>query len=455
MKPIKDIATFFNFMLNSEHQRSAKIKKNIIILIVLKGLSVINSFLLVPLTIHYLNTENYGIWITISSVIAWINLFDIGLGNGLRNKLAEALAFGKTEEARSLVSTAYITITFIASAIFLIFLIINNFINWNIVFNVSAEMHQDLSLIVLGTALFFCLRFILQLINMVLTADQNPSGAALITSAGSIISLAAVYILTQISTGSIFKLLIAFSVSHLSVLIFANVFLFNNKYKKIAICRRYIRFQFLNELMNLGIKFFIIQIASLILYQSSNMIIIHLFGPEEVTKYNIAFKYFNITIMFFGIILTPFWSAFTEAYSLNDWRWIKGMIKKLIIFWIILLCFSTLMLLYSNWFYRLWVGDSIKINFSLSFSLYIYIVITMWNSIFVYFLNGIGKIKLQLYSGILGALFNIPLAIFLGHKFGLSGIVFSSSILSSLNVIWISIQYHKIINNKAIGIWAE
>ena len=45
------------------------------------------------------------------------------------------------------------------------------------------------------------------------------------------------------------------------------------------------------------------------IYQFMNIIISRVKGPEAVTEYNIAYKYFNTLNMFATIILTPFWSA--------------------------------------------------------------------------------------------------------------------------------------------------
>lgn len=58
--------------------------------------------------------------------------------------------------------------------------------------------------------------------------------------------------------------------------------------------------------MGLGLKFFIIQIATVVLYETSNLIIAQLFGPAQVTPYNVAGKYFGIIPMVMGIIMTPF-----------------------------------------------------------------------------------------------------------------------------------------------------
>jgi hypothetical protein len=56
-----------------------------------KALNIFISFLSVPLTIHYLGSERYGVWLTISSLLTWMALTDFGLsGNALVNVLAES-----------------------------------------------------------------------------------------------------------------------------------------------------------------------------------------------------------------------------------------------------------------------------------------------------------------------------------------------------------------------------
>lgn len=99
--------------------RTRNIVKHIGWSFLFKGGGVIVNFMLVPLIINYLDTENYGVWLTLSSFISWFSFFDIGLGNGLRNKFAEAKAQGNYENAQAFVSTAYFTIGSVS--IFLIF----------------------------------------------------------------------------------------------------------------------------------------------------------------------------------------------------------------------------------------------------------------------------------------------------------------------------------------------
>jgi len=100
-------------LVTKGHERSVKAKKNILASFVIKGLGIAISLVLVPLTINYINPSRYGIWLTLSSIVGWFSFFDIGFGNGLRNKLAEAKAKGEEELAKIYVSTTYAILSII------------------------------------------------------------------------------------------------------------------------------------------------------------------------------------------------------------------------------------------------------------------------------------------------------------------------------------------------------
>src|SRR5690554_1545023 len=97
---------FENYIF-SGHTRSAVVKKNIVGGVAIKSISIVISLLYVPLLINYLDSERYGIWIALTSMLTWFHFFDIGLGNGLRNLLTEAITQNNYKKARELVSTSY------------------------------------------------------------------------------------------------------------------------------------------------------------------------------------------------------------------------------------------------------------------------------------------------------------------------------------------------------------
>ena len=448
-KPI----VFIKNILNKGHSRSVNAKKNILASFLIKGGSIAVSLISVPLTIHYVNPAQYGIWLTLSSLVSWFGFFDIGFGNGLRNKFAEAKAKGETDLSRTYISTTYAVLTIIGSIVLLVFVCVNPFLNWAQILNAPAAMESELSLLALIVFGFFCFDFVLQLIVTILNADQQPAKASLFNFFASLLSLAIIFILTKTTKGNLIYLGLSFVGTQLVILLAASLWFFSGKYKMYAPSLKYVKFKYARNLMGLGLKFFIIQIAFIVLYETTIIIIAQLFGPEQVTPYNIAFKYFSVIPMVFGIILIPFWSAFTEAYYKQDFAWIRSSMKNLIGIWILFSVGGIIMLLLSDTVYRLWVGPEIKVPFLLSATIVSYIIANAWCTIYSVFLNGVGKLKLQLYSSIIGALINIPLALFLGKQFGIMGIVLSTLILALGNAVWSPIQYRKIMNNTASGIW--
>lgn len=410
---------------------------------------------MVPITLHYLNVERYGIWLTLSSIIGWFYILDIGLGNGLRNKFTEALAKGDKELAKTYVSTTYAILGIIIGLFYILFLIVNPFLNWVKILNTPQDLLNELNLLVFIVITFFCLQFLLKLIGTILIADQKPAASDLIGVVSSLISLLIIYILSKTTDGSLLYLGTVFMLVPVVVFLLASVVLFKGKYKEFLPSIKKVDFKHGRELYTLGIKFFIIQISGIIIYSTSNIIITQILGPAEVTPYNIAYKYFNTVMMFFMIIMTPFWSGFTEAFNKNDIDWIKTTMKKLNLFSVGVITLVVLMIVFADIIYKIWVGDQVKVPFLLTVFMGLYVMILSWGAPFVFFMNGVGKIKLQLYIASIAALINIPLAIYLVKylSLGSTGIIISTCALSLPAVIVYPLQYKKILNKSTNSIW--
>lgn len=446
---------FLNNYLNKGHSRSQNIKKNILLSFGIKGGSIVVTFLLVPLTLGYLGARDYGIWLTMSSVIAWFGFFDIGLGNGLRNRFAEAVARNDKELARTYVSTTYFGLTAIFGGLWLIFIPVSFFIDWNVVFNIPLESEHNLHLLVMYIFTLFVMRFVLKLISIIITADQKPAISNTFDPISNVISLLIIYILTLTTQGSLMYLAVAVTFSPVFVLLVASVYFFSRDYKNYRPSIRYFRASQFRDLTGLGFQFFIIQIAVLVIFSTDNMIIAQVLGPEAVTPYNIAFKYFHSVSMAFAILMNPLWSAYTQAYTLNDISWIRNITRKLVKIWLLVLLLVVIMVMISGPFYKLWVGDKVEIPLVLTVFMGLYILISTWNNIFVYFINGTGKVRFQLYSSVIAAAANIPLSIFLARdlNMGVTGVIMATCICLLPGTVLAPVQYKMILNSNARGIW--
>jgi O-antigen/teichoic acid export membrane protein len=433
--------------------RSLLVRKNILISFLLKGGSVLITFLLVPLTINYINPTQYGIWLTISSMIYWISVFDIGIGNGLKNEIAYSIAANEELNIKKYVSTGYAVLTMISILIFLLCFAFSFVFDWNTIFNISAAMNLDIFPIMILFIGFFCIQFVLQLIDAVLSATQQIFISSLILFSGQLLTLTIIYILTLVVPGSLLLLVIVTAGSSVTVVLLASLYLYKTRLKLFAPSYRFVDFSYLKKILNTGGAFFVIQISSMALIHSNNFIITKILGPEAVTVYYVPFRMFSFITMLFTIIITPYWSAFTNAYAKKDLAWIKDNVNKLRKVWLFLAVLGFIMLFYSDFLLNIWIHNSVTVPKSLSMSMLLYVIIYSWQTLHVYFLNGIGKIRLQLYIIIMGAVLNIPLSIFLGNRYGLAGIVNANSIIFLFMGAVFTMQYHRIINEKAFKIW--
>jgi O-antigen/teichoic acid export membrane protein len=435
--------------------RTARATKNIIYSFFIKGYSIVIQFALVPLTLHYLDKFHYGIWLTLASLLQWFNFFDIGIGHGLRNKLAESLALEDYNLSRIYVSTAYAFVTLIFSTFILLFCFVNPFLNWASILNVTPAIGNELSNLVLYVFIFFCLRFIFNLISVVLYANQVPALNNLMGPLGSTFSYIGILILTKTVPSSLFWVAMVLSAGPVLVTILFNIGCFSTKFKMIRPGFKFINFKYAHSLLGLGVQFFIIQMAILVVFSTDNIILTQLFGPEQVTVYNIAFKYFSIAIMINGIVTYTFWTPFTEAFVKKDLTWIRKTIKKLNIIAGILISGVIISAILVNKIVFLWVGDSVKIPSSMTIALTLYVIINLASGSYNMFLNGAGKIRLQLYIAVLSIIITIPLSILLckTFHFGPSGVTIAMVCTTLPNLIVWRTQSNKILNGTATGIW--
>ena len=226
----------FNYIkefFTSGHERTLRAKKNIVASILIKGLNIGIGLILVPLTINYLNPTKYGIWITLSSVISWFSFFDIGLGHGLRNRFAEALAIEDYKLAKTYVSTTYVVLTVIIGLVLVLFYLINPFLHWAAILNAgnNPALQKELSILALVVFSSFCLSFIFRLITTILTADQQPAKASFFNLISNVLSFVFIIVLINRTNGSLLYIGTIFSCTPIIILFISSFWFFNGKYK--------------------------------------------------------------------------------------------------------------------------------------------------------------------------------------------------------------------------------
>jgi len=433
------------------NQRSKNYFKQLKGSFIFKLLAILSSFLLIPIMIKYLGNEQYGIWSTLLSIISWVVLFDIGIGNGLRNKIAESLAKDDILSAQKYISTSYILIGVISLLLLVVFMVASSFINWQTIFNTTILPNEELTNILNISAGFIFINFWLSLINQVANGVQKSSLTVFNQFLSNFLSLISVYILSLYTESSLINLAILYGVSLLSSSIMLSIWFYSKNLDllpKIALYNR----KFVKSITSLGFKFFILQVAAIVIFTTDKILITQLFGPEYIVSYDLVFKLFSLITIIYTLISAPLWSSYSDAYSRNDYIWIKRMFVKQLRIYIFVFFSIVILGFLVNPIIDIWVNNSIIIDYKLIISIGALTIISTWNALFSTFVNSINNFDIQLKTSIIAMFLNIPLSILFVKVFnlGIYSIIIASIISLSLFAIFGALQTYNIITRKII-----
>ena len=435
--------------------RSKKMYKNTVAMIGIRGVSMILTLISAPIMLHHVDRADYGVLLTLTSIVGWVGYMDVGLGNGLRNKLPEFLAKGDFHSAKKIVSSCYVTLAIYVALIIVIFLIVSPFIDWLGVLNSPTSDAGEIRGLTNVVFIAFCIQFLFGLINSILFAYQMPAFQSLFTFVGQFVALIALVIQVYVfDVTSVLQIGAVNSIIPPLVLFLGSIGLFRTKLKDIAPSFKLFEFKSVGSILSLGLKFFVLQMITIVLFQANSIIIARVVSPEAVVEYNLAFKYVSLLTMIFTIVITPVWSATTDAYVRKDFEWINKTLSFSRKVCIASVFIGVLMVLASKFVYGMWLGrGSIDINYSTTGLILLYISFEMLYKVYGTIINGTGKVFAQMILTGIIAIIYIPLAIFLGNLCGLSGVLIANTIVFALNYVWSKLQCNKLINQTATGIW--
>lgn len=404
-------------MNSNLNPRTGLLVKNIVASFFVKGWSAIIVLLMVPLTLKMLGAYSNGVWLTISGILIWIDFMDIGLGNGLRNTLAKYVAIGDDEKARMAVSSTFFILTIIIIPLLLLFCVLIQVLDIYNVLGISRAIVPNLGSILTIALVMTSITFILKAIGNLYMGLQLPAISNLIICLGQTLALVVTFIAYLLGCRSLMYVVFINTLSPLIIWSAFYPYTFYYRYPQYRPSVKYIDKQISSLLCSQGIKFFVLQIFSVVLFASVNIIISKLFSPSEVTPYQIAYRYFSLVLVIFNIISIPFWNATTDAYCRGDISWIKNSSRKLDMAVGVSLLVLLAMVFLSGFVYSIWIGNEVTIPLELSGAMAAYIFVLIVSLRYSYILNGVNALKIQLVFTIIATIAFVPLSWYVGNTF--------------------------------------
>lgn len=432
--------------------RSHLLVKNIIASFFVKGWSAVVVLLMVPLTLKMLGEYSNGVWLTLSGILIWIDFMDIGLGNGLRNAVAKFVATDNDEKVREAVSSTFFMLTLIVVPMLLLLCAFIYFFDMYAILGVSKDYVKDLNTIAVVAVVLASLTFILKSVGNLYMGLQLPAVNNLIVCIGQTLALVLTFTAYVLGNQSLLVVVLINTLSPLIVWMISFPYTFIFKYPQYRPSFKSVNLQMSRELCFSGIQFFVLQIFAVVMFASINIVISRIFSPAEVTPYQIAYRYFSVVLVFFSIISMPFWNATTDAYTKGDTAWIHRTSRKLDLVVGIALLLMVMMVLISDFAYKIWVGSEVHIPFELSVGMAAYIFVLIVSLRYSYILNGVNALRIQLIFTSIATVIFLPLAWFAGKTFGtVTSIVLVMCLVNIPGLIANRWKYYQIFYKKKDG----
>jgi O-antigen/teichoic acid export membrane protein len=403
--------------------------------------SIATGLVSIPLTFHYLGTEQYGLWVTITSVTALFGFANLGLSNGLVNGIADALGTDDRQLAARYVSSASIMLIGIAGLLGLGFAAVYPSVPWDDVFNTTSP---DLA----GTAgpamaVLLALTLVslpLGVVSGIQSGLQEGFANNIWRSVGSIISL--IGLITAIAVGaSLPWLVVALGGGAVAATLLNGIILFRRRAWLLPRVRL-VTWTATRRMMRYGLLFFILSISGAVAYQTDNIVIARILGPADVAQYAIPMRLFLMAPLILGFALIPLWPAYGDALARGETAWIRRAFARSMGFSVVLGAFMSLgLLMLAVPILHAWVGGTINPSTSLLLGLACWAFLNCAYGPMAMLLNGANVLGFQVVCAVTMMTANLALSIALTKHIGLAGPVWGSVIAQVAFVILPSLVY--------------
>jgi O-antigen/teichoic acid export membrane protein len=380
------------------------IAKNVLAAFIIKGGSLLLSLFSTPLFLRFFNEDKeiLGVWYTLLSVLAWFMTFDLGIGNGIRNRLVNAFSDKDHAEAKKIISSGIFVNALVTVALIAIGFVLLNFIDLNWFLNIPA---QTISLKTLQTSAFvvflaIMLRFFLTVVSSVFYAIQNSFVNNVLSLCSSLLQFLFVLVFDfDNPEQALLCLAWGYLITSNLPSIIAGIVVFCTKLRYCAPSIRFVDKQHIRQVMGIGSVFFICQIMYMLMMNTNEMLISKMFSPEYTTDYTFYFKITSLISTVLTLAMTPIWSVVTKAIAEDNYKWVKKLYRvlKLIGLGAVVLEFSLIPFL--QIIMNVWLQDNaITINYGTAIAFAFFGSVFIYTGILSTIVCGMTRMKLQTVS---------------------------------------------------------
>jgi len=385
------------------------------------------SLVTVPLTLKYLGNERFGLWMTISSVLAMAAFADFGVGNGILNTVAKAFGNDDVVGIRRAVSSGFAILNSIAILLLLSFFAVYRFVNWADFFRVvSPQARSEAGPALAVFAVCFALNISMDVVQRVQLGLQQGYRYGLWqlsgSTAGFIGVLGGIWLHVSLPV-----LVVAIAGAPTFATSLNTIHFFGFVRPDLRPSRRFVSGDVIAQIAALGGLFFVLQVVVAASFSADNFIVARTLGAVNVPEYSIPQRMFALTGILLATLIAPLWPAYSEAISRNHLAWVRRTLaRSLLIVLLVSLAASSFLLVFARKLIYWWVGSRIHPPFMLLLGLAIWSVIECCSFTLGAFLNGAAAVRFQIGLSVTFGIVCVITKVLFTRHFGLVAVPWST-----------------------------
>jgi O-antigen/teichoic acid export membrane protein len=392
-----------------------------------RGVSMLGILISVPLTVRYLGQERYGLWMTITSLLALLSFADLGLGIGLLNVVAHADGKEDCDAAEGYISSAFFMLTGVALFILATLAVAYPLIPWARLFNVtSPRAVAEAGPAAAAFAACFAVGLPLSVVQRVQFGYQEGGLVNLWSCLGSVLSLLGLLLAVQLGAGLPWLVVAVTGLPQLAWAVNSLVY-FGLQRPEVWPQWSKARPEQARFLFSLGLRFFILNLLYLLAFGLDNFIIAGALGNEAVASYSVCVKYFSVSLVLVNLISSSLWAAYGEAFARQDWDWLRKVLWRSLRLSLLISGGAVLALVVvSRPAIRVWAGPANVPSLALACGMGLWVLLDMVRVTLSTFFNALNIIWFQTVVLLSFTLLGLGAKFYLVRAVGVEGMVYGS-----------------------------
>lgn len=389
-----------------------------------RGLALSLSFVAIPFAVSYLGAERYGAWMTISSMLTWLTVADLGIGNGLTNALSATFKRPSGPSAQGYVASSFWALAGVSALLAFSMAAAWPWVDWADLLHVMKEPgRREIAAAVAVAFTLFLLAFPFMILEKIYLSFQQGALAnawALVDSVAGLVALLA----ATLTSGGLVGFVAAVGGAHLAVAVANAWWLFWQHRPDLRPAIRKVEAEGVRRLGFAAAQFFAVQIIGILLFSTDNIIVARVIGVSEVTPYSVAFKLFSVPLLYVTLHAPYLWPAYAEARARGDGQWIRrAHLFSVASSSAVALILAAVLASFGQSIIRSWAGPAAVPSKAVLWWMAAWAVVCAPATAVASMLSAIGQLRGQIVYGSVAAFANTGLSIFWARAYGPAGVI--------------------------------